>query len=96
MNEKTYLYILMNQRNTTMYIGVAKHIAKRIREHQKENETHFAGKYNTDKLVYYEEFEKEEVAYKRERQLKNWHRGWKLNLIRSMNPNFEDIIDHVR
>lgn len=96
MNKKTYLYILMNKRNTTMYIGVSNDVVKRIVQHQREKRTHFTSKYNTDKLVYYEEFEEKESAYRREKQLKNWHREWKFNLVRSVNPSFDDFTETLK
>jgi len=42
-------------------------------------------------LVYYEYFESITQAIKREKQLKNWHREWKVNLIRKKNPTFKDF-----
>jgi putative endonuclease len=49
---------------------------------------------NTDKLyrlVYFEEFQYIDDAIKREKQLKNWHRQWKINLIEEHNPSWEDL-----
>jgi len=51
----------------------------------------FTSKYNIKKLVYYEEFDNAYDAILREKQLKNWHRQWKLDLIRKHNPTFRDL-----
>ncbi len=51
----------------------------------------FTKKYNVDKLVYYELTDSIESAIKREKQLKNWHRQSKINLIKEMNPKFKDL-----
>jgi putative endonuclease len=49
----------------------------------------FASKYNLDILVYFEEFQYIETAISREKQLKNWHRNRKINLIEETNPNWK-------
>ena len=51
----------------------------------------FTKKYIIKKLVYLEEYNDINQAIAREKQLKNWHRDWKLNLIKKVNPNFEDM-----
>lgn len=39
-----------------------------------------------NKLVYYESTENAESAVTREKQLKNWKRNWKIDLIEKVNP----------
>ena len=53
----------------------------------------FSKKYKLNKLVYFEEFSDVRDALEREKQLKNWHRPWKINLIKSINPNFDDLLE---
>ena len=53
----------------------------------------FTSKYNLKILVYYEEFKHIQDAIAREKQLKNWHRQWKINLIEMENPNWTDLWD---
>jgi len=55
----------------------------------------FSSKYKTCKLLYYEVFEEMLDAIKREKQLKDWHREWKINLIKTKNPKFEDLYDEI-
>ena len=86
-----YVYILTNFTNTTFYIGVTNNLIKRIYEHKNKLVKGFSDKYNLKKLVYFEETNDINSAIRREKQLKNWHRGWKINLIKSKNPNFEDL-----
>ena len=64
---------------------------KRVWEHKNKAVEGFTEKYNVDKLVYYELTDSIESAIKREKQLKNWHRQWKINLIKGMNPEFKDL-----
>lgn len=86
-----FIYILTNFYNTTLYIGVTNNLARRIFEHKHKLVAGFSGRYNLNKLIYYEEFNAIIDAIAREKQLKNWHREWKLNLIRQVNPQLNDL-----
>ena len=75
-----------------MYVGVTADLEKRIYEHQnKLNKKSFSSKYNLDTLLYWESFEDIINVIKREKQLKNWRRDWKINLIKTKNPNLIDL-----
>lgn len=91
MNKTYAVYILTNYNETTFYIGVTGNLQKRIWEHKNKVVEGFTKKYNVDKLVYYELTENVESALNREKQLKRWHRQWKINLIKKMNPEFNDL-----
>ena len=86
-----YVYILTNRHNTTLYIGVTNNLERRIFEHKNGLIQGFSRKYKLKKLIYFEECDDINSAIAREKQLKNWHRAWKLNLIRESNPNFADL-----
>lgn len=88
-----YIYILTSHSNEpALYIGVTNNIEFRINQHkQKVSKNSFTNNYNCDKLVYYETTESVETAISREKQLKRWHRQWKLNLIREHNPDLRDL-----
>ena len=73
------------------HIGVTSNLPKRVWEHKNKVVEGFTEKYNVDKLVYFETTDSIESAIKREKQLKNWHREWKINLIKEMNPEFRDL-----
>ena len=89
---KTYsVYILTNPEETTLYIGVTGNLKKRIWEHKNNVVEGFTKKYNISKLVYYEITEDVETALNREKQLKNWQRQWKIDLIKTLNPEFKDL-----
>ncbi len=91
MNKTYAVYILTNYNETTFYIGVTGNLQKRIWEHKNKVVEGFTKKYNVDRLVYYELTENIESALNREKQLKRWHRQWKINLIKEMNPEFKDL-----
>jgi putative endonuclease len=90
----SFVYILTNNFNTTLYIGVTNNIYRRIYEHKNEfNQESFTSKYNLKKLIYVEEFSNISDAITREKQLKNWHRKWKIELIESVNPSFKELFE---
>ncbi len=89
------VYIMTNYSETTFYIGVTSNLPRRILEHKNKVVEGFTQKYNVNKLVYYEITDSIEVAINREKQLKRWHREWKINLIKKMNPQFRDISEDL-
>jgi len=88
-----WVYILTNKPNGTLYIGVTGGIDDRMERHIASEGSKFTSKYNLKILVYYEEFQYIQEAIAREKQLKNWHRQWKINLIEMENPNWTDLWD---
>ena len=91
MSKQYYVYIISNHSNNVLYIGVTNDLARRIYEHKNKLIKGFSSKYNLVKLVYYEITESIESAIAREKQLKNWHRDWKINLINQFNPEWKDL-----
>lgn len=75
-----------------LYIGVTTDLSKRIVEHKNGVGSQFTQKYNLKELVYFEEFTDVNQAIAREKQLKNWHKDWKWNLIKENNPDFKELI----
>ena len=92
-NKTYYVYILTNYKNKTLYIGLTNNLKRRIYEHKNELIDGVSKSYKLKKLIYYEEFEYIRDALFREKQLKNWHREWKLNLIKNINPEFCDLAE---
>ena len=90
-NKSYYIYIMTNKHNTTFYLGITNDLTRRNLEHQSGSIKGFSKKYNLTKLVYYEEYNNINDALNREKQLKNWHRDWKLNLIKKLNPTLKDL-----
>ncbi len=88
----SFVYILTNTYRTTFYIGITSNLQKRIVEHANGIGSKFAIKYNLTDCVYYETFIDIKQAIAREKQLKNWKRDWKLNLIRDKNPTLKTLI----
>lgn len=91
-----YVYIMSNKNHSSFYIGVTSDIKTRIADHKNGVGSKFTSKYNLNELLYYEEFPDIYQAIDREKQLKNWHRQWKINLIKSANPEMKDLYWETR
>lgn len=91
LDRQYYVYIITNKSNNVLYIGVTNDLIRRIFEHKNKLADGFTKKYNLAKLVYYEATNDIESAITREKQLKNWHRDWKMNLINQFNPEWKDL-----
>ena len=83
-----YVYILTNKNRTVLYTGVTKNLHQRLHEQSvKSNSNSFTAKYNIEFLIYYEKFGWIQQAIEREKEIKDFSRSKKLELIRSVNPN---------
>jgi putative endonuclease len=91
MLKQGYVYIMSNQYRTTFYIGVTSNLEGRIWEHINNEGSAFVKKYRLYDLLYFEHFDRISDAINREKQLKNWHKDWKINLIKSENPDMKDL-----
>ncbi|MBI4284433.1 MAG: GIY-YIG nuclease family protein [Chloroflexi bacterium] len=89
------VYILASRRNGTLYIGVTNDLIRRVYEHKSDFIKGFTEKYGVHMLVYYEECDSAESAFRREKQLKVWHRKWKIRLIEEKNPEWQDLYEEV-
>lgn len=90
-----FIYILASQRNGTLYIGVTNDLQRRMEEHKSDVVDGFTKQYNVKRLVYFEQTESVEAAIAREKQLKNWKRLWKLELIEKDNPQWNDLAEEI-
>ncbi|PHR70722.1 MAG: endonuclease [Lutibacter sp.] len=89
--KSSYIYILTNKYRTTFYVGMTSNLSKRLIEHYHGVASEFTKKYNAIDLIYFEEFTDINQAISREKQLKNWHKDWKLNLIKEENPTLKTL-----
>src|SRR5690606_36033646 len=89
-----YVYIITNKNHTVLYTGFTDDLERRTFEHKEKLLSGFTSKYNCNKLVFYEGFQNMEEALHREKQLKRYKREWKHNLIKEMNPQWEDLFGH--
>ena len=85
------VYILARDRNGTLYIGVTSALLLRIHQHREGLVPRFTRKYRVHRLVWFEQHADMLSAIRREKQLKEWRRRWKLDLIEGANPEWRDL-----
>ena len=88
---QAYVYLLAGQKNGTLYTGVTSDIVKRVWQHKNNVVEGFSKKYHVHLLVWYEVHDEVESAITREKQIKEWKRIWKLELIEKTNPTWRDL-----
>ncbi|MCD6218427.1 GIY-YIG nuclease family protein [bacterium] len=89
------VYILASKPNGTLYIGMTSDLVRRVYQHKKNLADGFTKKYSVHQLVYYEITNDVESALTREKQLKNWKRQWKIELIQKNNPQWNDLYEDI-
>jgi putative endonuclease len=92
---KSYWVYILSSNTGTLYIGVTGDLSKRIYEHKNKIIPGFTEKYNINRLVYFQEFDRVEQAIEMEKKLKGWSRQKKIDLIRSINPNVKDLAEDL-
>ena len=85
-----YVYILSNKRGT-LYTGVTNDLERRIYQHKNKLTEGFTKKYNITRLIYFESTDDITAAIAREKQIKGLLRSKKIELIKTMNPKWEDL-----
>ncbi|HVC50945.1 MAG TPA: GIY-YIG nuclease family protein [Stellaceae bacterium] len=83
--------LLASRLRGTLYIGVTSDLLKRVWEHKQKAAPGFTARYGVDRLVWFEVHGTAESAIRREKQMKEWRRDWKINLIERQNPLWEDL-----
>ena len=95
MEKQPCVYILASKRNGTLYTGVTSNLLKRIYEHRHDLVDSFSKKHGVHVLVWYEVHATMESAIRREKNIKEWKRAWKLEIIEKLNPNWCDLYQNL-
>jgi putative endonuclease len=86
-----YVYIVTNKYRTVLYTGVTNSLERRFTQHKEGLKSGFTAKYKCQHLLFYETYKYVNQAIAREKQIKNWKREWKIELIKTQNPEMEDL-----
>ena len=82
---------MSNVHHTVFYVGVTSDLIGRVWQHKDGQSGRFTSTYQCHYLLYYEDFIHINKAIEREKNLKNWRREWKINLIKQENPELKDL-----
>jgi putative endonuclease len=91
MSKQGFVYIMTNQANLVLYTGVTSNLKQRVYQHKEKLIEGFTQKYNLTKLIHYEIADSIEGAILREKQIKDYSRKKKIQLIKEKNPDFLDL-----
>ncbi|WP_293388518.1 GIY-YIG nuclease family protein [Nevskia sp.] len=95
MEKHFHVYILASERNGTLYVGVTSNLVLRIWQHRNDEVAGFTKRYQVHRLVWFEPHPDSISAITREKQIKEWKRAWKLELIESSNPQWRDLYEVI-
>jgi putative endonuclease len=85
------VYLLANGHYGALYVGVTSDLIGRLWQHRNGVIPGFTKRYKVHRLVHFETFDDMTSAIAREKQLKRWHRQWKINLLQRENRHWEDL-----
>jgi len=90
-----YVYLLAGRKNGTLYLGLMNNLIRRVYEHKADFVRGFTSRYGVHLLVWFECYDDPVTAITREKQIKKWHREWKINLIQKENPDWIDLYPSI-
>ena len=90
-----WVYFMTNRPNGTLYLGVTSDLARRVWEHREGLVEGFTKRYGLKRLVYAEQHPEITIAIQREHTMKHWPRTWKVRLILSVNPEWDDLYERM-
>ncbi len=85
------VYVMVNWRNGTFYVGHTADLPRRIEEHREGRGSAFTKKHHIRRLVWYEFHDSLDDAQRRESLIKRWSRRYKLDLVEKVNPEWRDL-----
>ena len=86
-----WVYIMTNQPNGILYIGVTSNLPRRAWEHREGVVEGSTKRYGLKRLVFAERHDDIRDAIQREKTMKHWSRAWKIRLINGFNRDWKDL-----
>ena len=90
-----FVYLMASQKNGTLYVGVTRDLVRRVHENKSGAVEGFTNRYSVHHLVWFESTGSVEAAIHKEKQIKNWKREWKIELIEKSNPEWRDLYTDI-
>jgi putative endonuclease len=95
MKKSPFVYIMASKRNGTLYTGASSDLVQRVWQHRQGLGDGFTSRHGVSRLVYFEAHGDMHAAITRERQIKEWKRRWKVELVEAMNPEWRDLWETI-
>jgi putative endonuclease len=89
------VYMLATRKDGPLYVGVTNDLVRRVFEHRSGAVRGFTWQFNVHRLVWFELHDSIEAAITREKQIKRWHRAWKVEMIERGNPAWDDLYERI-
>ncbi len=86
-----FVHLLASRARGTLYVGVTSDLRRRVWEHKSKAMPGFTARYGVSRLVWFEPHETPEAAIRREKQIEEWRRAWKVELVERANPDWVDL-----
>src|SRR4029077_12370565 len=86
-----FVYMMTNRSRVVLYTGITNSLERRLWFHVNSSKDSFTKQYKVDRLVYYESYHEARTAIAREKEIKKWRREKKNDLVRKLNPRWEDL-----
>jgi putative endonuclease len=93
--EYEFFVYIMSSRSRQLYVGMTNDLIRRIGQHKGRACEGFTQHYAITRSVYFERFQYVNIAIAREKELKDWRRELKVQLIEAGNPTWEDLAAHL-
>ena len=90
-----YVYLLASRKHGTLYAGVTRDLVRRVYQHKTKETPGFTSRYSVTRLVWFEVYDDPTSAITREKEIKKWRRDWKISLIESENPDWDDLYSSI-
>jgi putative endonuclease len=90
-----WIYIMTDRPNGTLYVGVTDDLVQRVSQHRAGAMGGVTKDYGLTRLVYFERHDDLALAIRHEKDIENWPRAWKENLILSTNPHWTDLFNRL-
>jgi putative endonuclease len=90
-----FVYLMASRKDGTLYLGVTRDLIRRVYQHKTKAAPGFTSRYDVDRLVWFETYDDPATAITREKEIKEWRRDWKIQLIEKSNPDWKDLYPEI-
>ena len=86
-----FVYMMASRKNGTIYIGSTSNLIQRAYQHREGLVNGFTKDKGCKLLVWFDAYDDLQEARRRELQMKEWKRPWKIKRIEERNLEWDDL-----